>query len=92
MRIIFPFNSLFLTASESGFDKFQPPLGMPTVFDDSFQGVGQRTGLEIWRVEQLKVVKKTTSDHAYQGQLFQGDSYIILNTKVIFSAFFKKIY
>jgi len=62
--------------------KFEPPLGMPTVFDPSFKGVGQKPGLEIWRVEQLKVIKKAPEDKAYQGQIHEGDAYIILQTKM----------
>ncbi len=55
---------------------------MPTVFDPSFKGVGQKVGLEIWRVEALKVVKKGADDKSYQGQFHEGDSYIVLQTKV----------
>lgn len=55
---------------------------MPTVFDPSYKGVGQSPGLEIWRVEKLAVVKKAASDKAYKGHLHEGDSYIILQTKV----------
>jgi len=62
--------------------KFEPPLGMPSVFDPSYKGVGQRAGLEIWRVEKLKVIKKAPTDQAYEGQLHEGDAYIILNTKL----------
>jgi hypothetical protein len=57
-------------------------LGLPTVFDPSFKGVGQAPGLEIWRVEKLAVVKKAASDKCYKGHLHEGDSYIILQTKV----------
>lgn len=62
--------------------KFEPPLGMPTVFDPSFKGIGQKVGLEIWRVEALKVVKKSGDDKCYQGQFHEGDAYIVLQTKV----------
>lgn len=55
---------------------------MPTVFDPSFKGVGQSPGLEIWRVEKLAVVKKSPSDKSYKGHFHEGDSYIILQTKV----------
>lgn len=61
---------------------FEPPKGVPTVFDPSFTGVGQKPGIEIWRVEKLAVVKKDPSDKAYKGQLYEGDAYIILHTKV----------
>ena len=59
-----------------------PRKGVPTVFDPSYKGVGQTPGLEIWRVEKLAVVKKAASDKAYKGHLHEGDSYIILQTKV----------
>jgi len=62
--------------------KFEPPLGMPTIFDPSFKGVGQKVGLEIWRVEALKVVKKGADDKSYQGQFHEGDAYIVLQTKL----------
>lgn len=55
---------------------------MPTVFDDSFKGAGQRPGLEIWRIEKLKVVKKGPDNKAYEGQFHTGDSYILLHTRV----------
>ena len=61
---------------------FKPPTGMPTVFDPSYAGVGQKVGLEIWRVEKLAVVKKPANDKCYQGNFYTGDSYIILQTKV----------
>jgi hypothetical protein len=54
---------------------------MPTVFDPSFAGVGQKPGLEIWRVEKLAVAKKGPQDQAYKGKLHEGDAYIILHTK-----------
>ncbi len=55
---------------------------MPTVFDPSYKGVGQKAGVDIWRVEKLKLVKKAPTDHCYEGQLYEGDAYIVLNTKV----------
>lgn len=61
--------------------KYEPPKGLPTVFDPSYKGAGQKPGLEIWRIEKFQVVKKPASDPSYQGTFFQGDSYIILQTK-----------
>ena len=61
---------------------YSAPKGVPTIFDPSYVGVGQKVGLEIWRVEKLAVVKKAQSDKAYKGQLHEGDAYIILQTKV----------
>lgn len=60
---------------------FEPPTGMPTVFDPSYKGVGQKVGLEIWRVEKLKIVKKPENEACYQGHFHEGDAYIILQTK-----------
>lgn len=62
--------------------KFEPPIGMPSVFDPSFKGVGTAPGLTMWRVEALKVIKKASTDPCYQGQLYEGDAYIVLSTKV----------
>ena len=60
------------------------PTSLPTVFDPSFLNpkAGQKAGVEIWRIEAFKVVKKEPKDSSYDGEFFQGDSYIILNTKV----------
>jgi hypothetical protein len=49
--------------------------------DPSFKNAGTKLGLEIWRVEKLAVVKKPPTDPCYQGNLFEGDSYIVLHTK-----------
>jgi len=62
---------------------YEAPKGVPTVFDDSFKGCGQKPGLEIWRIEKLKVVKKGPSNKAYEGQFHEGDSYILLLTKKV---------
>lgn len=45
--------------------------------DPAFVGAGQRDGLELWRVEALKVVKQPECD----GKFHEGDSYILLRTK-----------
>jgi hypothetical protein len=71
---------------------FEAPKGVPTVFDPSFTGVGQKAGLEIWRIEKLKVVKKDPNDKAYKGQLHEGDSYIVLHTKMVNNALQRHIY
>ncbi|XP_064630794.1 advillin-like [Lineus longissimus] len=47
-------------------------------FDAAFDGAGQKPGLEIWRIEKLKVVRQ---DPKTYGQFFSGDSYICLMTK-----------
>ncbi|EDQ85244.1 uncharacterized protein MONBRDRAFT_34323 [Monosiga brevicollis MX1] len=71
---------------------FEAPKGVPTVFDPSFKGVGQKPGLDIWRVEKLAVVKKEPTDKAFKGQLHEGDAYIILQTKQVGPALERHIY
>lgn len=67
---------------------------MPTIFGDEFQGAGQKEGIEIWRIEKLKCVKKLNhaapkdnppncGQLAHAGKLCSGDSYIVLHTKVL---------
>ncbi|KAI4300793.1 hypothetical protein L6164_034128 [Bauhinia variegata] len=45
--------------------------------DPAFQGVGQRVGTEIWRIENFQPVPLSKSDY---GKFYMGDSYIILQT------------
>ncbi|XP_011033340.1 PREDICTED: villin-3-like isoform X1 [Populus euphratica] len=45
--------------------------------DPAFQGVGQRPGTEIWRIENFQPVPLPKSDH---GKFYMGDSYIVLQT------------
>ncbi|CAJ1967591.1 unnamed protein product [Sphenostylis stenocarpa] len=45
------------------------------IMDPAFQGVGQRVGTEIWRIENFQPVPLPKSDH---GKFYMGDSYIIL--------------
>ncbi|KAE8684878.1 Villin-3 [Hibiscus syriacus] len=45
--------------------------------DPAFQGVGQKAGLEIWRIENFQPVPFPKSDY---GKFYMGDSYIVLNT------------
>ncbi|RWR95385.1 villin-2 [Cinnamomum micranthum f. kanehirae] len=47
------------------------------VVDPAFQGVGQRIGSEIWRIENFQPVPLPKSDY---GKFYMGDSYIILQT------------
>ncbi|KAJ7976768.1 Villin-2 [Quillaja saponaria] len=47
------------------------------VLDPAFQGVGQRAGIEIWRIENFHPVPLPKSEH---GKFYMGDSYIILQT------------
>ncbi|KAK4774587.1 hypothetical protein SAY86_009522 [Trapa natans] len=48
--------------------------------DPAFQGVGQKAGIEIWRIENFKPVLVPSSSH---GKFFTGDSYIILKTTAL---------
>lgn len=45
--------------------------------DPAFQGSGQMPGLEIWRIEKLKVCPIPKTDY---GKFYSGDSYIVLDT------------
>ncbi|KAE9621679.1 putative villin headpiece, villin/Gelsolin, ADF-H/Gelsolin-like domain-containing protein [Lupinus albus] len=47
------------------------------VLDPAFQGVGQRSGTEIWRIEDFQPVPLPKSNY---GKFYMGDSYIILQT------------
>ncbi|XP_039849026.1 villin-2-like [Panicum virgatum] len=47
------------------------------VLDPAFQGVGQKVGTEIWRIEDFKPVALPKSDY---GKFYCGDSYIVLQT------------
>ncbi|XP_014671689.1 PREDICTED: gelsolin, cytoplasmic-like [Priapulus caudatus] len=49
-------------------------------FDEAFQGVGQKLGLEIWRIESMKVVPVPKQ---YYGQFYSGDSYIVMKTRQV---------
>ncbi|GMN52008.1 hypothetical protein TIFTF001_021155 [Ficus carica] len=48
--------------------------------DSTFQGAGQKAGLEIWRIENLRPVPVPKSSH---GKFFTGDSYVILKTTAL---------
>ncbi|XP_057426776.1 villin-3-like isoform X2 [Lotus japonicus] len=48
------------------------------VLDPAFQGVGQRLGTEIWRIENFQPVPLPKSEY---GKFYMGDSYIILQTR-----------
>ncbi|XP_065856405.1 villin-3 [Euphorbia lathyris] len=45
--------------------------------DPAFQGVGQKLGIEIWRIENFQPVLLPKSDH---GKFYMGDCYIVLQT------------
>lgn len=48
--------------------------------DSAFQGAGQKSGLEIWRIENLRPVPVPNSSH---GKFYTGDSYVILKTTAL---------
>ncbi|XP_022565627.1 villin-5-like [Brassica napus] len=45
--------------------------------DQALQGCGQKSGIEIWRIESFKPVAVPKESH---GKFFTGDSYIVLKT------------
>ncbi|CAK8543222.1 unnamed protein product [Lathyrus sativus] len=45
--------------------------------EPAFQGVGQKVGTEIWRIENFQPVPLPKSDY---GKFYMGDSYIVLQT------------
>ncbi|KAJ8755566.1 hypothetical protein K2173_022145 [Erythroxylum novogranatense] len=47
------------------------------VLDPAFQGVGQRPGTEIWRIENFQPVPLQKSEY---GKFYMGDCYIVLQT------------
>ncbi|KAL4326174.1 hypothetical protein GQ457_11G008710 [Hibiscus cannabinus] len=47
------------------------------VVDPAFQGAGQKSGLEIWRIENFQPVPLPKSDY---GKFYMGDSYVVLHT------------
>ncbi|XP_076943018.1 villin-2-like [Bidens hawaiensis] len=49
------------------------------VSEPAFQGVGQKVGIEIWRLENLQPVPLPTSDY---GRFYYGDSYIVLKVLI----------
>uniref|UniRef100_J3M147 Gelsolin-like domain-containing protein n=1 Tax=Oryza brachyantha TaxID=4533 RepID=J3M147_ORYBR len=54
--------------------------------DPSFRGVGQKDGLEVWRIENFKPVPVPTSSY---GKFYMGDSYIILKTTALKNGSFR---
>jgi len=45
--------------------------------EDAWKGIGKQVGLEIWRIQQFKVVPVPKNQY---GHFHTGDSYIVLNT------------
>lgn len=48
--------------------------------DVAFQGVGQKPGIDIWRIENFKPVPLLKEFH---GKFYSGDSYIVLKTTAL---------
>lgn len=48
--------------------------------DDAFLEAGKKPGMEIWRIEKLKVVPQDVSTY---GTFYSGDSYICLSTRKV---------
>ncbi|KAI3772617.1 hypothetical protein L6452_03807 [Arctium lappa] len=51
--------------------------GSAKALEPAFQGVGQRVGTEIWRIENFQPVALPKSSY---GRFYSGDSYIVLQT------------
>ncbi|XP_077218177.1 villin-2-like [Tasmannia lanceolata] len=51
--------------------------GSTKILEPAFQGLGQRVGTEIWRIENFQPVPLPKSDY---GKFYTGDSYIVLQT------------
>jgi hypothetical protein len=79
------------------------PGGAGAGGDEAFKGAGQKVGIEIWRIEKLKCVKKfdkaddkdtpaNAGQLAHAGKLCAGDSYIIMQTIKKGSALARNIY
>ncbi|XP_010504669.1 PREDICTED: villin-3 [Camelina sativa] len=51
--------------------------GSTKVLDPAFQGIGQKPGTEIWRIENFEPVPVPKSEH---GKFYMGDTYIVLQT------------
>lgn len=51
--------------------------GSAKTLEPAFQGVGQRVGTEIWRIENFQPVPLPKSNY---GKFYSGDSYIVLQT------------
>jgi len=45
--------------------------------EDAWKGIGKQVGIEIWRIQQFKVVPVPKQTY---GQFYNGDSYIVLHT------------
>eukprot|EP00249_Psilotum_nudum_P014660 c24943_g1_i2 orf=426-1517(-) len=53
--------------------------------DPAFQGVGQKPGMDIWRIENFQPVPLSKSEF---GRFYSGDSYIVLQTTALKSGGF----
>jgi hypothetical protein len=54
-------------------------LHLSTMVDVAFKNAGKKPGLEIWRIEKMKVVQITDTEKF--GKFYSGDSYIVLLTE-----------
>ena len=51
---------------------------MVSLSNEEIEKAGKRSGLEIWRIENMKMVPVSSKHH---GHFFVGDSYIVLHTE-----------
>ena len=57
--------------------------------EDAWQSIGNAPGVQVWRIEQFKIVPWPEKDH---GCFYQGDSYIVLNSYLIEDRLYRDLY
>uniref|UniRef100_A0A336MY83 CSON002905 protein n=1 Tax=Culicoides sonorensis TaxID=179676 RepID=A0A336MY83_CULSO len=70
--IVLSFSTVFAATSQS-----KPP--QRPIMHQAFANAGKKAGLEIWRIENFAPVAYPKNDY---GKFYDGDSYIVMNTKV----------
>jgi gelsolin len=57
--------------------------------EDAWQAIGDAPGVQIWRIEQFKIVPWPKDDY---GSFYTGDSYIVLNSYLIEDRLYRDLY
>jgi len=57
--------------------------------EDAWQSIGDAPGVNVWRIEQFKIVPWPQKDN---GCFYQGDSYIVLNSYLIEDRLYRDLY